>query len=164
MAAGFPPTSWLGAFLLDSFTRAIDPDLSGTPDAFKVALYTNSVNPSDTFNKNTDAGTPGAGLWTGAGIVVDYTGATPATHYSITTPTLTASGGVLKFYDADGSTGTRAQWTTATFTPRGCLVYDDTLGTDRGLIVVNFGADKQVVNGTCTVTWDATYGIAAITY
>lgn len=75
---------------------------------------------------------------------------------SVTSPTWTQTSNKVKFTSA----GT-PQWTTATFTAYGCLVYDTTKLTE-GLSYNYFGGAQQVTAGTFTITWNAT-GIALFT-
>ena len=50
-------------------------------------------------------------------------------------------------------------WTSASFTARGCLIYNSTavtgFTTNRAVCAVNFGADKTVTSGTFTVQFPA---------
>lgn len=57
------------------------------------------------------------------------------------------------------------QWTSATFTARIAVMYDDSGAADGDkalLLWVNFGQDESVTNGTFTIEW-AAGGIATIT-
>lgn len=46
--------------------------------------------------------------------------------------------------------GTPVQWSSATFTTRGCLVYNSTNG-NRAVSVHDFGGDEAIVSGTFTI-------------
>lgn len=50
-----------------------------------------------------------------------------------------------------------AQWTGATFTARGAVIYKDTANgaTSTLLAYIDFGSDQSPSNGTLTITWDA---------
>lgn len=118
-------------------------------DTIKCALFSDSI--SGTFNFNTDTGY-GSAPWNAS--EVTGTGYT-AGGATLATPGVTVAGGVLTFDAGD------AQWTTATITARGGLVYDSTT-SNYGIVAVNFGADFSSVGGTFTVQWNAS-GILTIT-
>ena len=42
-------------------------------------------------------------------------------------------------------------WTSATFTTRGCVIYNDSATGDPAIMVIDFGADYSVAGGTFTV-------------
>lgn len=46
-----------------------------------------------------------------------------------------------------------AVWTSASFTARGCLVYDSTNAGKQSLFVIDFGSDQTVTSGTFTIQW-----------
>ena len=52
-------------------------------------------------------------------------------------------------------------WTSATFTARGCLIYNDTK-SDKTVAVIDFGGDKTATNGTFTVQMPAAAAATAI--
>ena len=66
-------------------------------------------------------------------------------------PVLSGDTACVKFNDIS--------WTSATFTARGCLIYNSTavtgFTTNRAVCAVNFGADKTVTSGTFTVQFPA---------
>lgn len=66
--------------------------------------------------------------------------------------TLAAASGYATF-SADN-----AEWTTATFTARGTVLYDDTVTNDPLWLALTFGADIPVVAGTFRVKWNANVG------
>ena len=57
-------------------------------------------------------------------------------------------------------------WTSASFTARGCLLYNTTaitgFTTNRSVIVINFGGDKTVTSGTFTIEFPAVAASTAI--
>ena len=67
------------------------------------------------------------------------------------TPVLSGDTACVKFNDVS--------FTSATFTARGCLIYNSTavtgFTTNRAVCAVNFGADKTVTSGTFTVQFPA---------
>jgi hypothetical protein len=56
---------------------------------------------------------------------------------------------------------TNTFWSSATFTARGALIYDSSKG-NRAIAVLNFGADKTVVNQTFTIEFPAADASSAI--
>ena len=109
-------------------------------DTFKVGMITNSATPNfDTHDHWADL----------SGQEVSGTGYT-AGGAALTSVTCAGSSGTIKFDAADSS------WTTSTISnARAAVVYDDTLGSDPLICLVNFGADYSSANGTFTITWNA---------
>ena len=108
-----------------------------TTDTFKVALYTSSATlgaaTTDYANNTGNEVANGNGYTTGG------------TSIAIAqAPTSTSATAWLDFTDT--------QWTTATFTARGGLIYNDT-NSDKAVAVLDFGTDKTVDNGTFTIQW-----------
>ena len=68
-----------------------------------------------------------------------------------TTPVLSGDTACVKFANTS--------WTSASFTARGCLIYNTTalsgFTTNRSVCVVNFGSDKTVTSGTFTIEFPA---------
>ena len=66
-------------------------------------------------------------------------------------PTLASSTAVCDFADVS--------WTSASFTARGCLIYNTTavtgFTTNRSVCAINFGANKTVTSGTFTIQFPA---------
>jgi hypothetical protein len=119
-------------------------DASGAPtgNAYKISLYSSD---SATLSKSTTAYTAPA----------DGT-ADPTNTYEVTS---TSSG-----YTTGGDTAcvkfnTTTWGSTASFTARGCLIYNSTavtgFTTNRAVCAVNFGSDKTVTNGTFTIQFPA---------
>ena len=105
-------------------------------DTFKIALYTSSA----TMSASTTA--------------YSTSNEISGTNYSAKGNTLTridpSSSGTTGFTDfADES------WTTATFTARGALIYNETTSGDPAVIVLDFGADKTATAGTFTIAFPA---------
>ena len=131
-------------------------DASGAPtgNAFKLALFTDSA----TLDKSTTAYTAPS----------DPT-ADPTNTYEVTTtssgytgggntlvasadPTLSGDTACVKFNDTTWGSS-------ASFTARGCLIYNTTsitgFTTNRAVCAINFGADKTVTSGTFTIQFPA---------
>ena len=138
-------------------------DGSGAPtgNAFKIALFSSdsaslskattayaapsNVNavPTSTHEvsvKTTNNGSTNTG-YTAAGVALTASA----------DPVLSGDTACVKFQDVS--------ITSATFTARGCLIYNSTavtgFTTNRAVCAVNFGADKTVTSGTFTVQFPA---------
>jgi len=124
--------------VLDATQLAIDLSLTTN----KWALFTNSIAPNYTtdtaygvapYNANEISGT---GYTSGGAVVAS--------------PTLTASGGIMTFDQADTS------WSSSTITnARAALLYADALAGNNAICLVDFGADYSTSNGTFQITWNA---------
>ena len=121
---------------------------NSTGDVFKIALYTNaaSLDSTTTAYAGTNEVANGSGYTTGG--------------FTLTNVTPSASGTTaLTDFNPDAS------WTTATFTARGALIYNST-DSNKAVMVLDFGTDKSVSNGTFTVvfpTADASNAILRLT-
>ena len=112
-----------------------------TGDGFKIALYTNSatISAATTAYDSTATGetTNTAGTaYTGGGKAL--TSVTPALKSTSTA--------CCDFADVS--------WSTASFTARGALIYNDDQG-DKAVCVLNFGGDKTASAGTFTIQFPA---------
>ena len=104
---------------------------------FKLALYTDQANLSkSTTQYVTTAEVANGNGYTTEGIVL--TNVTPA-----------LSGDVACCDFADVS------FTSASFTARGCLIFNDTATNDPAVCAVDFGGDKVVSSGTFTIQFPA---------
>lgn len=128
-------------------------------DAFSVALYGNTGTPDNTVTTQALSSYNGtSSQWVTAN-EVSGTGYA-AGGVSVSSPTWTQGTNVVTFTSA----GT-PQWTTASFTAYGGLVYDTTVGTATthpGLSYNYFGGAQTVTSGTFTINWNAS-GIATFT-
>jgi len=111
-------------------------------DTIKIALYTSSA----TLDATTTA--------------YSATNETSGTGYT--------AGGVTLTGAAIGISGTTAyvdyddpEWTTASFTARGALIYNDTTAGDNSIAVLDFGGDFTVSSGTFRIVFPAA-GASAI--
>ena len=135
-------------------TTALDADA----DTFKVALFDNTITPSQTVASSATA--YGAGVWASGG-QSDATG-WPAVGRNLATVTSSFSSNVYTFDAADTVSANSTTTLTGAY---GCLIYDDTLTTpvaDQGLCYNYFGGVASVTSGTFTVAWSGT-GILTIT-
>ena len=123
----------------------------GTPagHAFKIALYTNST----TIDTTTTAyGGPTNEVASGGGYT---TGGNTLTNTGVGTTTVTS------FTDFSDTS-----WTSASFTARGCLIYNSStitgLTTDAAVCSIDFGGDKTVSSGTFTIQFPTNDSSSAI--
>jgi hypothetical protein len=124
-------------------------NFTGGTDAFKIALYSSN---SATLSKATTAYAAPA----------DAT-ADPTSTYEVTTTgsgytgggnTLTSTTPVLSTDTACCLFASTSWGSTASFTARGCLIYNST-NSNKAVLAINFGADKTVTTGTFTVEFPA---------
>ena len=129
-------------------------------NAIKLALYSSN---SATLSKST----------TVYAAPSDATADPTSTYEVTTTGSGYASGGqALTNIDPTLDTDTAVcdfdneSWTSASFTARGCLLYNTTaitgFTTNRSVIVINFGGDKTVTSGTFTIEFPAVAASTAI--
>lgn len=112
-------------------------------DTLKISLHTSSATLSAATTAYASSGlneVSGTGYTAG--------GAT------LSSTTVSTSGTTAYFDCADPS------WTSASFTARGALIYNDTNG-DKAIAVLDFGGDFTVTSGTFTIVMPAA-GTAAI--
>lgn len=124
-------------------------------NSYNVALYGNSGTPDNTVTTAALTEYNGVGSQWVIANEVSGAGYTPG-GVSVSSPTWAQSSNVVTFTSA----GT-PQWTTATFTAYGGLVYDTTV-SNEGLSYNYFGGAQTVTGGTFTITWNIS-GIAAFT-
>ena len=113
-------------------------------DTLKIALYTSSASlgATTTAYSATNEVANGSGYATG--------GVTLANK-------AVSTSGTTAYFDADDPT-----WTSASFTARGALIYNDTNG-DKAIAVLNFGGDFTVSSGTFRIVFPAAGANAIIT-
>ena len=105
-------------------------------DTFKIALYTSSA----TMSASTTA--------------YSTSNEISGTNYS-------AKGNTLTRVDPTTSSTTAytdfadSSWTTATFTARGALIFNEDTSGDTSVLVLDFGADKTATAGTFTIAFPA---------
>lgn len=133
-----------GLWVRDSFNRTRSFDLDA--DTLRNILVTNTYTPNFTTH---DEYADVTNEVTGTG----YT----ATGVVLASVTSAVATGVYTLDAADSS------WTTASFTARGRVVYDDTITGDGLVLATTFGADYTVTVGTFTQTENAS-GLLAIDY
>jgi len=122
---------------------------SSTGADFKLALY--SRNSASLVKATT--------VWAAA----SNPAADPTDTYEVTTTdsgyssggnTLTSTTPVLSGDTACCLFATTSWGSTASFTARGCLIYNST-NSNKAVLAINFGADKTVTTGTFTIEFPA---------
>ena len=116
--------------------------------AFKIALYTSSATLGTTTTAYTTSNEVASGNgYTTAGNALTNTGVAKSTVTSYT-----------DFSDTS--------WTSASFTARGCLIYNSStvtgLTTDAAVCSIDFGGDKTVSSGTFTIQFPTNDSSSAI--
>ena len=115
-------------------------------DTFNLALYTSSA----TLNKSTTAYTTSEEV-SGSGYTAKGNALTSVT------PALSTDTAVCDFADTS--------FTSASFTARGCLIFNEDATGDPAVCAIDFGGDKTVSSGTFTIqypTEDASNAIIRI--
>jgi len=102
-------------------------------NTFNLALYTSSA----TLNKSTTAYTTSSEVASSGG----YTAKGKA--LTSVTPVLSSDTAVCDFANIS--------WTSASFTSRGCLIFNDSAASDQSVCAIDFGGDKTVTSGTFTI-------------
>ena len=116
-------------------------------NSFKLALYTSSatLNKSTTaYTAPTDGTADPTNTYEVTSTSSGYT--TGGNSLTSTTPVLSGDTACCKFANTS--------WTSASFTARGCLIYNST-NSNKAVCVVNFGSDKTVTSGTFTIEFPA---------
>ena len=121
----------------------------GTPagNAFKIALYDNSATMGSTTTVYSASDEVSGSGYSAGGNALTNTGVGTTTVTSFT-----------DFSDTS--------WTSASFTARGCLIYNtDVLTgftTNRSVCTIDFGGDKTVSSGTFTIQFPTNDSSSAI--
>jgi len=123
-------------------------------NAFKLALFTSSATLSKATTQYT-APSNGAASPTDTHEV----STAGSSNYPTGGNALTVSANPLLSGDTACVKFNNSSFSNATFTARGCLIYNTTalsgFTTNRSMCVVNFGADKTVTSGTFTIEFPA---------
>jgi len=110
-------------------------NFSSGGNAFKIALYTSSATLAASTTAYTTSGEVVGTGYTAGGLTLTNV-----------TPTTSGTTGYTDFGDA--------QWTTATITARGALIYNST-SSNRAVVVLDFGSDRTSTAGDFTVVFPA---------
>ena len=123
------------------------------PNAGKLAILKGEVLPGHTFK---------IALYTNAASLDKATAAYTATNEVANGNGYATAGATLSGYAAaqygDAATidfTSDPSWAAASFTARGCMIYDDTHASKVPIAIIDFGADYTCTNGTFTVTLPA---------
>lgn len=124
-------------------------------DTIEVALFDNSLTPSQTVTSANSA--YAAGVWASGGVTDTGTSAPagwPALGRPLASVTSAFSSNVYTFDAADTVS---ANATTTLAANYGCLIYDhtSTAVTDQGICYLYFGGANSVTLGTYTIVWNA---------
>ena len=123
--------------------KAVHNFTAGGANVFNLALYTSGA----TLGKATTvySTNPGGGANTEVATATGYTAKGKA--LTSVTPVLSTDTAVCDFDNIS--------WTSASFTARGCLLFNDTATGDPAVCSIDFGGDKTVTSGTFTVEFPA---------
>ena len=117
-----------------------------TGNTFNLALYTSSA----TLGASTTAYSSTNEITNTSGSAYSAKGKA----LTSVTPTLDSSTAVCDFADVS--------WTSASFTARGCMIFNDSHSTDASVCVIDFGGDKTATSGTFTIQFPAAGASTAI--
>ena len=122
-------------------------NFTGGTDQFKLALFTENATLSKSTTAYTAPTDPAADPTSTNEVSTTSTGY-PAggNNLTSTTPVLSGDTACCKFADTS--------FTSASFTARGCLIYNST-NSNKAVCAINFGANKTVTSGTFTIQFPA---------
>ena len=129
-----------------------DQDFTNGADAYKVALMKANASITGTY----DATTSNYSDVTGNSDELAGTGGYSTGGFALTNVNPTSTG-TTAFTDFS----VNASWSSATFTTRGCIIYN-TSDSNSAVCVINFGADYAVSGGTFEIQWPAADSTNAI--
>ena len=115
-------------------------------NTFNLALYDSSAD----LSKSTTAYTSSEEITNTSGSAYSAKG----NALTSVTPVLDSDTAVCDFADTS--------WTSASFTARGCLIFNDSHSSDASVCAIDFGGDKTVTSGTFTVEFPAAAASTAI--
>jgi len=116
-------------------------DLGNGADTIKIALYTSSANLDATTTAYTTTEEITGSGYTAGGVTL--------------TNQVVDTSGTTAYFDADDP-----EWTSASFTTAGALIYNST-ASNKAIAVLSFGGDFTVTSGTFRIVFPAP-GAAAI--
>ena len=115
-------------------------------NTFNLALYDSSAD----LSKSTTAYTSSEEITNTSGSAYSAKG----NALTSVTPVLDSDTAVCDFANTS--------WTSASFTARGCLIFNDSHASDASVCAIDFGGDKTVTSGTFTVEFPAAAAATAI--
>lgn len=116
-------------------------DLGNGADTIKIALYTSSASLDSTTTAYTTSNEVTGSGYTAGGVTL--------------TNQVVDTSGTTAYFDADDP-----EWTSASFTTAGALIYNST-ASNKAIAVLSFGGDFTVTSGTFRIVFPAP-GAAAI--
>ncbi len=119
---------------------------ASTGDTFNLALYTDSA----TLSKSTTAYSDTNEITNASGSAYSAKG----NALTSVTPVLSTDTAVCDFANSS--------WSSASFTARGCLIFNDTAAGDPAVCAIDFGGNKTVTSGTFTIEFPAASAGTAI--
>ena len=119
---------------------------ASTGDTFNLALYTDSA----TLSKSTTAYSSSNEITNASGSAYSAKG----NALTSVTPVLSTDTAVCDFANSS--------WSSASFTARGCLIFNDTAAGDPAVCAIDFGGNKTVTSGTFTIEFPAASAGTAI--
>ena len=122
-----------------------DHDFNVGVDAFKCALMKAAASITGTYG----VATTNYSDVTGNSDELAATGGYSTNGNTLTNIAPTSAGTTAYIDFAD------TEWTSATFTANGCLIFNDTASGDPSCCAIAFGGDKTVTSGTFTIEFPA---------
>ena len=119
---------------------------ASTGNTFNLALYDSGAD----LSKTTTAYTSSEEITNTSGSAYSAKG----NALTSVTPVLDSDTAICDFADTS--------WTSASFTARGCLIFNDSHSSDASGCAIDFGGDKTVTSGTFTVEFPAAAAATAI--
>ena len=116
--------------------KAVHDFTASSGNTFNLALYTSSASLGASTTAYTTSNEVSGSGYTAKGNAL-----------TSVTPTLDSSTAVCDFADTS--------FTSASFTARGCLIFNDSHSSDAAVCVIDFGSDKTVTSGTFTIQFPA---------
>ena len=140
--------AFTGNFMCTSFKVELlegDQDFTNGADAYKVALFKANASITGTYG----VATTNYSQMTGDSDELAASGNYSTGGFALTNvnPTSTSTTAFTDF-------SVNASWTSATFTTRGCIIYN-TSDSNSAVCVITFGADYSVSGGTFEIQWPA---------
>ena len=126
--------------------KAVHNFTASTGNTFNLALYTSSAS----MGASTTAYSTSNEITNTAGSAYSAKGKA----LTSVTPVLSSDTAVCDFANVS--------WTSASFTARGCLIFNDTATGDPAVCAIDFGGDKTVTSGTFTIEFPAASAGTAI--
>ena len=119
---------------------------ASTGNTFNLALYDSGAD----LSKTTTAYTSSEEITNTSGSAYSAKG----NALTSVTPVLDSDTAICDFANSS--------WTSASFTARGCLIFNDSHANDASVCAIDFGGDKTVTSGTFTVEFPAAAASTAI--